>query len=47
VPVVLEQLEKAYRKIIHLDHPVDDEAQRLFTIVNDLHWYANRLGIER
>lgn len=44
---MLEQLEEAYRTLIQLDHPADDEAHRLLTIVNDLRWYADRPGIAR
>lgn len=47
VPVMLEQLGEAYRTLIQLDHPADEDAQRLITIINDLRWYADRIGIER
>ena len=47
VPVMLEQLREAYRALIQLENPADAEAQRLFTIIDDLQWYADRIGIER
>ena len=47
VPVMFEQLDKAYRLLIQLEHPTDNEAQRLLAIVDDLRWYADRIGIER
>lgn len=47
VPVMLEQLAEAYRAVIQQEHPADDEAQKLFAIVDDLRWYADRLGKER
>ncbi|MBI4849575.1 MAG: hypothetical protein HY808_13570 [Nitrospirae bacterium] len=47
VPIMLEQLEAAYHKLIQLEPPAHDDAQRLFTIVEDLRWYADRIGVER
>jgi hypothetical protein len=48
VEVMLEQLEIAYQELITLEQAAnDDEAQRLFAIVNDLRWYADRIGKER
>lgn len=47
VPVMLEQLEAAYHRLIQLEQPIDDEAKRLLVIVDDLHWYAERIGTER
>ncbi len=47
VPVMLEQLREAYHALIQLENPTDDEAQRLFTIIDDLQWYADRIGVER
>ena len=47
VPIMLEQLSEAYRTLIQLEQPTDDEGQRLFTIVDDLRWYADRIGTER
>lgn len=47
VPVMLEELEAAYQKIIRLEQPAKDDAQRLITIVDDLRWYASRIGAER
>jgi hypothetical protein len=47
VPVMLEQLEAAYRQLIHLEQPAEEEAQRLLSIVDDLRWYADRIGVGR
>ena len=44
---MFEQLEMAYRELITLGQATDDEAQRMFAIVNDLRWYADRIGKER
>src|SRR5512145_247038 len=43
VPVMLEQLREAYRTLIQLENPTADDAQRLFTIIDDLQWYADRI----
>ena len=45
--IVLEQLETAYRAIITLEQATDWEAQQLLAIVNDLRWYADRIGRDR
>jgi len=47
VPIMLEQLDTAYHNLVQLEQAADDEAQRLFAIVDDLRWYADRIGIER
>jgi len=47
VPIMFEQLEAAYHNLIRLDQPTEDETQRLFAIINDLRWYAGRIGDER
>jgi hypothetical protein len=47
VPGILSQLEDAYRRLIERDQPAQDEAARLLSIVDDLRWYANRIGAER
>jgi hypothetical protein len=47
VPIMLEQLSEAYRTLIQLEQPADDDVQRLLTIIDDLRWYADRIGIER
>lgn len=46
VPVMLEQLEAAYRQLISLEQPATGEAQRLLGIIDDLRWYADRIGME-
>ena len=47
LPVMLEQLEAAYHQLIQLQHAGDDDARRLLAIVEDLRWYADRIGSER
>ena len=47
VTTMLEQLAAAYQSLISLVHASDEDAQRLSAIVDDLRWYANRLGSER
>jgi hypothetical protein len=47
VPVMLEQLDAAYTSLIQLEHASDEEARRLSSIVDDLRWYAERIGSER
>jgi len=47
VETMLDQLETAYQALINLDQVTDSEAQRIFTIVDDLRWYAERIGEER
>lgn len=47
IPVMLEQLEAAYHHLIKQTHAEKENAQRLFSIVDDLRWYAGRLGTER
>ena len=47
VPIMLEQLEAAYHNLIRLDQPSEDERQRLHGIIDDLRWYADRIGAER
>lgn len=47
VPVMLEQLEVAYRKLIDHEQPAEDEAQRLLLVIDDMRWYADRISVER
>ena len=47
VEIMLEQLETAYQALITLEQATDNEAQQMFTIVNDLRWYADRIGKKR
>jgi hypothetical protein len=47
VEVMLEQLEIAYQALITLEQATDSEARQIFAIVNDLRWYASRIGKER
>jgi len=46
VEIMLEQLERAYQALITLEQADDSEAQQLSAIVNDLRWYADRIGKE-
>jgi hypothetical protein len=47
LPEMLEQLETAYRGWIEREQPAEDEARRLLSIVDDLRWYAGRIGAQR
>lgn len=47
VPNMIEQLESAYHQLIQKDRPAEDDRQRLQAIIDDLRWYAGRIGNER
>jgi len=47
IPIMFEQLEAAYHRLIQLDQPSEEETQRLLAILDDLRWYAGRIGHER
>src|SRR3712207_117805 len=47
VPAMLRQLEQAYRQLMRQNPTSDAAAQRLLTVLDDLSWYAERLGSER
>lgn len=47
VPEMLDQLRAAYQNLIQVDKPSAEEAGRLLVIVDDLRWYADRIGPER
>ena len=48
VPGMLEELQVAYQKLIQLAQAAEqDEARRLSSIIDDLHWYASRIGPQR
>ncbi len=47
VPVMLEQLEAAYASLVQAEQAEEDEVRRLHAIVDDLRWYAGRIGDER
>lgn len=47
VPVMLGQLEAAYRQLIDHERPAEDEARRLLSVIDDMRWYADRIGVER
>jgi hypothetical protein len=44
---MLERLEAAYGSLIERLQPPTDETRRLLTVVDDLRWYAGRIGAER
>lgn len=47
VPVILDRLDAAYDRLVKLERPDNDDAQRLFGIIDDLYWYADRIGAAR
>jgi hypothetical protein len=47
VPVMLDRLEAAYDSILKAGQPVGDDKQRLLSIIDDLYWYADRIGAAR
>ena len=47
VPEMLRLLRHAYTTLIAAHHPTMTDAQRLLTVADDLHWYAERLGAAR
>lgn len=47
VPVMLKQLRMAYHELAQLDPSTSENSQRLFSIVDDLQWYAERIGADR
>jgi|SRR5579859_289826 len=47
VPVMLEQLEIACHELIEREQPAADDVRRLLSVVDDLRWYAGRIGSER
>lgn len=47
VPIMLDQLNLAYRSLIQIEQASDEDTRRLNAIVYDLRWYADRIGIER
>jgi hypothetical protein len=46
IPEMLIQLESAYRRLVEREQPSREEAQRLLAVVDDLRWYASRIGAE-
>jgi hypothetical protein len=47
VPTMLAQLEGAYRRLLALHPAAEADAQRLMIVLEDLRWYAERLGAQR
>ncbi len=44
---MLDQLDAAYHSLILAEQPSPEDAQRLSAIVDDLRWYADRIGAGR
>jgi hypothetical protein len=44
---MLDELMSTYQAMITTEQASDSEAQRMFAIVDDLRWYAKRIGKER
>jgi hypothetical protein len=47
VPNLLTQLENAYHRLMALHPAAQADAQRLMIVLDDFHWYAERLGAQR
>jgi hypothetical protein len=47
VPVMLDRLDAAYDELSKQEQSVGDDAERLRSIIDDLYWYADRIGAER
>jgi hypothetical protein len=47
VPIMLDQLEAVYRTLADRTQSTSDEYSRLLSTVDDLRWYADRIGSER
>ena len=47
VPALLGQLRVIYLDLVDRRKLIPENAQRLLSIVDDLHWYAGRMGQER
>jgi hypothetical protein len=47
VPEMLDQLQAAYQTLIEREKPMADEIKRLTSVIDDLRWYAERIGAER
>jgi hypothetical protein len=44
---MLAQLENAYRRLAALNPAAEADARRLMIVIEDLRWYAERLGAQR
>ena len=44
---MFNQMQAAYQRLVEQQHTGEADARRLFAIVEDLRWYAQRLGEER
>jgi hypothetical protein len=47
VPAMLDQLEAAYNNLKLLEHAGAEDVRRFSAIVEDLRWYAKRIGSDR
>jgi hypothetical protein len=45
--VMLDQLGVAYRQLIEREQPTEADTRRLLSVVEDMRWYADRIGAER
>jgi hypothetical protein len=46
-PAMLDQLEAAYQTLLARAQPSDADRARLLGVLDDLRWYAERLGASR
>ena len=47
VPVMLDQLAAAYQALAQIEQAAEEDTRRLRAVVDDLSWYADRIGAER
>ena len=47
VPTMLDQLARSYAAIAAKGSAQPEDERRLYSILDDMRWYAQRLGVER
>ncbi len=47
IPEMLEQLHAAYQRLVELTQVDAETARRLYSVLEDMQWYAGRIGPER
>jgi hypothetical protein len=47
IPEMLEQLEAAFQRLVELTKIDDETTRRLYSALEDMRWYAGRIGPER